>query len=117
MPAPDLNRKGMKKLLLFGLAVLLIAGCSSEGDLPETKPVTPVAPSAPDELTDTTGEAPATPIVKTYPARYGVAQMDITVDGNRASLTASNSTRRPRYSDWQPIRIGCCWPTTVIRHT
>ena len=84
MPAPDLNRKGMKKLLLFGLAVLLIAGCSSEGDLPETKPVTPVAPSAPDELTDTTGEAPATPIVKTYPARYGVAQMDITVDGNRA---------------------------------
>ena len=74
----------MKKLLLFGLAVLLIAGCSSEGDLPETKPVTPVAPSAPDELTDTTGEAPATPIVKTYPARYGVAQMDITVDGNRA---------------------------------
>ena len=71
----------MRKLLLFGLSALLMAGCSSEGDLPESKPVIPVAPSTPEEPTDTKELEPETPTVKTYPARYCVARMDITVDG------------------------------------
>ena len=72
----------MRKLLLFGLSALLMAGCSSEGDLPEPKPVTPVIPSTSKEPTDTKELEPETPRAKTYPARYCVARMDITVDGN-----------------------------------
>ena len=72
----------MRKLLLFGLSALLMAGCSSEGDLPEPKPVTPVIPSTSKESTDTKELEPETPMAKTYPARYCVARMDITVDGN-----------------------------------
>ena len=74
----------MRKLLLFGLAALLMAGCSSEGDLPEPAPKP--APSTPEEPTDTTEPEPEpeTPTVKTYPARYCAVRMDITVDGNMA---------------------------------
>ena len=59
-----------------------MAGCSSEGDQPESKPVIPVAPSTPEEPTDTKEQEPEIPTVKTFPARYCVARMEITVDGN-----------------------------------
>lgn len=81
----------MRKLLLFGLSALLMAGCSSEGDLPEPKPVTPVTPSTSKEPTDTKELEPETPRAKTYPARYCVARMDITVDGGMAITSKDKS--------------------------
>ena len=81
----------MRKLLLFGLSALLMAGCSSEGDLPEPKPVTPVTSVTPEEPTDTKELEPETPTVKTYPARYCVARMDITVDGGMAITSKDKS--------------------------
>ena len=75
-----------KRLLLFSLSVVLMAACSSEGDLPEPKPVTPATPEIPTEQKDTvkpTEPEPEQPTT-TYAAKYCVARMDITVDGNMA---------------------------------
>lgn len=72
----------MKKMMLFGLAVLLMTGCSSENDAPEPVPTPVTTPEQPADTakTDTT-KTPETPQVKTYPAQYCVAQMTITTDG------------------------------------
>ena len=86
----------MRKLLLFGLAALLMAGCSSEGDLPEPKPVTPVTPEQPEAQTDTVKPdepEPETP-VRVVPAKYTVARMDITVDGGMAITSKDKADYR-----------------------
>lgn len=86
----------MKKLLTFGLVVVLLAACSSEGDLPEPKPVTPVTPEIPTEQKDTvkpTEPEPEQPTT-TYAAKYRVARMDITVDGNMAITSKDKADYR-----------------------
>ena len=90
-----MNKEVMKKLLTCGLAALLMAGCSSEGDLPEPTPVAPVTPQQPEEQPDTTkAEEPETPATVTYPAKYCVARMDITVDGNMAVTSKDKADYR-----------------------
>ena len=91
----------MKKLLTFGLIALMMAACSSEGDLPEPIPVNPPTPEQP---TDTTTkepepqEEPKTPESAAYPAKYQVARMSITTDGG----AAVNSTEK---ADYRPCTI------------
>lgn len=85
-----------KRLLLFSLSVVLMAACSSEGDLPEPKPVTPATPEIPTEQKDTVKPAEPAPEqpTTTYPAKYCVARMDITVDGNMAITSKDKADYR-----------------------
>ena len=91
----------MKKLLTFGLMALLMAACSSEGDLPEPIPVNPPTLEQP---TDTTTkepepqEEPKTLERTAYTAKYQVAKMKITTDGG----AAVNSTEK---ADYRPCTI------------
>ena len=76
----------MKKLLTFALLALLMAACSSEGDLLEPAP-TPDTSRTPEEQTDTVKPdepEPVPPAITVYAAKYRVARMDITTDGGAA---------------------------------
>ncbi len=73
-----------RSILLFGWALVVLAGCSSESDVPEAVPVPVPAPAPVDTVkTDTNKTSEVTP-AKTFPARYRVAKISIDVDGNMA---------------------------------
>ena len=73
-----------RSILLFGWALVVLAGCSSESDVPEAVPVPVPAPVPVDTVkTDTNKTSEVTP-AKTFPARYRVAKISIDVDGNMA---------------------------------
>lgn len=73
-----------RSILLFGWALVVLAGCSSESDVPEAVPVPVPAPVPVDTVkTDTNKTSEVTP-AKTFPARYCVAKISIDVDGNMA---------------------------------
>ena len=78
------------------MTALLMAACSSEGDLLEPKPVTPATPEIPTEQKDTVKPAEPAPEqpTTTYPAKYCVARMDITVDGNMAITSKDKADYR-----------------------
>ena len=73
-----------RSILLFGWALVVLAGCSSESDVPEAVPVPVPAPVPVDTVkTDTNKTSEVTP-AKIFPARYRVAKISIDVDGNMA---------------------------------
>lgn len=73
-----------RSILLFGWALVVLAGCSSENDVPEAVPVPVPAPVPVDTVkTDTNKTSEVTP-AKIFPARYRVAKISIDVDGNMA---------------------------------
>ena len=73
-----------RSILLFGWALVVLAGCSSESDVPEAVPVPVPAPAPVDTVkTDTNKTSEVTP-AKIFPARYRVAKISIDVDGNMA---------------------------------
>jgi hypothetical protein len=73
-----------RSILLFGWALVVLAGCSSESDVPEAVPVPVPAPVPVDTVkTDTNKTSEVTP-AKIFPARYRVAKISIVVDGNMA---------------------------------
>ena len=72
----------MKRLSIITFVLVVLCACSSENDEPEPVPVVPTTPEQPADTAKTdTVKTPETPQVKTYPAKYCVAQMTITTDG------------------------------------
>lgn len=75
----------MKRLSIITFVLVVLCACSSENDEPEPVPVVPTTPEQPADTAKTdTVKTPETPQVKTYPAKYCVAQMTITTDGGAA---------------------------------
>ncbi len=77
-----MRKRVIERILLLGLVCLVIAACSSGGSEPEPVPVPTSKPTSTDAVNTDDGKTPETPAAKVIPARYRVARMDITVDGN-----------------------------------
>ena len=86
----------MKKLLTLVVTTLLLAGCSSEGDLPKPRQVTPVTPETPIETKDTVKPSETEPAQPTasFAAKYRVAKISINVDGNMAVTSKEKADYR-----------------------
>lgn len=86
----------MKKLLTLVVTTLLLAGCSSEGDLPKPRQVTPVTPDTPIETKDTVKPSETEPAQPTasFAAKYRVAKISINVDGNMAVTSKEKADYR-----------------------
>ena len=86
----------MKKLLTLVVTTLLLAGCSSEGDLPKPRQVTPVTPDTPIETKDTVKPSETEPTQPTagFAAKYRVAKISINVDGNMAVTSKEKADYR-----------------------
>ena len=75
----------MKKLLTSVLLVLLMAACSSNNEELEVKPVKPAIPENPVDTTIVdTAKTADLPADTQWPAKYRIAKMDISTDGNLA---------------------------------
>lgn len=81
----------MKKSLLMGLTVLLMAACSSENDVPEPIPTPVPTPTPVDTVKTDTTKTPDTPLDNVYPVKYRVAKMAITTD-NGARVDSKEKT-------------------------
>ena len=86
----------MKKLLTLVVTTLLLAGCSSEGDLPKPRQVTPVTPDTPIETKDTVKPSETEPAQPTpgFAAKYRTARISINVDGNMAVTSKEKADYR-----------------------
>ena len=86
----------MKKLLTLVVTTLLLAGCSSEGDLPKLRQVTPVTPDTPIETKDTVkpSETELAQPTASFAAKYRVAKISINVDGNMAVTSKEKADYR-----------------------
>ena len=86
----------MKKLLTLVVTTLLLAGCSSEGDLPKPRQATPVTPDTPIETKDTVKPSETEPAQPTasFAAKYRVAKISINVDGNMAVTSKEKADYR-----------------------
>ena len=91
---PRFYKPIMKKLLLLLAVVSLMAACSSEDDLSTVVPVNPVTPERPEEPKDTIKPAEPEQPTAVFAAKYRVAQMDITVDGNMAITSKEKADYR-----------------------
>jgi hypothetical protein len=73
----------MKKFFLSGLTVLFMVACSSESDVPEPSPVVPTSSTIDTTKVDTS-KTDQNPVAVKFAAKYRVAKMQITTDGQQA---------------------------------